>query len=131
MFACCSRRKYGFTLTGTLLLPTGPVPGGAVGRVTLDAQGNASGTEARNVGGGFAYETLKGTFAVNPDCTGTATVQFFESGNLVRTSVIATVWDDNANELRFIQESLVLPDGTNVPVVVTGEARKISPTSGN
>lgn len=26
--------NYGFTLTGTLLLPTGPVPGGAVGRVT-------------------------------------------------------------------------------------------------
>lgn len=89
-----------------------------------------SGTEARNVGGGFANETLRGTFAVNPDCTGTATVQFLESGNLVRTSVIATVWDDNANELRFVQESLVLPDGTNVPVVVTGEARKISPSSG-
>src|SRR5262249_28131084 len=43
--------KYGFTLTGVVILPTGPVPIAAVGRATLDAAGNASGTESRNVGG--------------------------------------------------------------------------------
>lgn len=122
--------NYGFSLSGTLILPSGPVSGAAIGRAKLGADGTVSGTEARNVGGGFANETFNGTFAVNSDCTGTATIQFFESGSLVRTSAIAIVWDDNLNEFRFVQESLVLPDGTNVPVVVTGEARRISSSSG-
>ena len=121
--------KYGYTLAGTLLLPTGPVPGGAVGRVTLDAQGNVAGTEARNVGGGFANETFTGTETLGPNCTATSTIKFFESGQLVRTSVITLVWDDNLNEFRFVQQSLTLPDGTNVPVVVTGEGRKVTPSS--
>lgn len=120
--------NYGFTLTGTLILPTGGVPAAAIGRATLDADGSLSGTEARNVGGGFANETLKGTFTVNPDCTGTATIQFFESGNLVRTSGLSHVFDDNSNELRLVQQSLTLPNGTNIPVVITAEARKISPS---
>lgn len=122
--------NYGFTLSGTLIFPNGPVPGAAIGRAKLSADGRVSGMEARNVGGGFANETFNGTSAVNSDCTGTATIQFFESGSLVRTSAIAIVWDDNLNEFRFVQESLVLPDGTNVPVVVTGEARRISASSG-
>lgn len=122
--------NYGFTLSGTLIFPNGPVPGAAIGKAKLSADGKVSGMEARNVGGGFANETFNGTSAVNSDCTGTATIQFFESGSLARTSAIAIVWDDNLNEFRFVQESLVLPDGTNVPVVVTGEARRISPSSG-
>ena len=121
--------KYGFTLTGTLLLPTGPVPAAAVGTATLKADGTISGTEARNVGGGFANETFTGTFTVNPDCTGTSTVKFFdESGALVRTSVISLVFDDSMRELRVVQQSLTLPDGTNVPVVITAKARKMFPS---
>ena len=119
--------KYAFTLTGVLITPAGPVPGAAVGRATLSAEGNVSGTEARNVGGGFADETFTGTTTVNPDCTGIATIKFFESGVLVRTSVISIVFDDNMKEFRFVQKSLTLPDGTNVPVVVTGEAKKMFP----
>ena len=64
--------KYGFTLSGALLLPTGPVPGGAVGTLNVDAEGKISGTEARNVGGGFANETIKGQWTVNSDCTASA-----------------------------------------------------------
>jgi hypothetical protein len=129
--------NYGFTLTGTLILPTGGVPVAAIGRATLEVEGSVSGTEARNVGGGFADETFKGTFRVNPDCTGTTTVKFFdsESGNLVRTSALSILFDDNSNEIRFVQQSLKvpLPDGTTatLPVVITAEARKISPNSGN
>ena len=122
--------SYGFTLTGGLLSPTGSVPLAAVGRVTLTAQGNVSGTEARNAGGTFANETLTGTFTVNPDCTGTATVMAFESGQLVRTAVLSAVWDDNSNEIREIAQSVTLPDGSSIPAVLTVEARKISPNSG-
>ena len=122
--------KYGFTLNGTLILPTGPVPIAAVGRATLTAQGNVSGTEARNAGGSFANETLTATFTVNPDCTGAATIMAFESGQLVRTAVVSLVWDDNSNELRQVSQSVTLPNGANLPAVLTVEARKIGPNSG-
>lgn len=122
--------NYGFTLNGTLLLPSGLVPLAAIGRVTLTAQGNASGTEARNSGGSFANETLAATFTVNPDCTGAATIMAFESGQLVRTAVVSVVWDDNANEIREVAQSVTLPDGTSIPSVLTVEARRISPNVG-
>jgi hypothetical protein len=125
--------NYGFTLSGTIILPTGGVPAGAIGRATLGADGGVSGTEARNVGGSFANERFTGTFTVNPDCTGTTTVKFFdfESGNLVRTSALSILFDDNSSEIRFVQQSLTLPNGASLPVVITAEARKISPNSDN
>ena len=60
--------SWAATLTGTILFPapTGPVPAAAVLRFNLDTAGNVSGTEARNVGGGFANETFKGTFTGEP-----------------------------------------------------------------
>jgi hypothetical protein len=122
-----STGKYGFTLTGVVILGTGPVPIAAVGRITLDAAGNASGAESRSVGGGFADETFTGTYAVNPDCTGTATVHFYESGQLVRTSVLSIVFDTNSREIRMVQKSLQLPNGAFLPVVITVEARRIFP----
>jgi hypothetical protein len=119
--------EWGFTLTGTLLPPSGPVPAvpaGAVGTATLSVNGNVYGTEARNVGGDFAKETAKGTYTVNANCTGTMTVNFFEAGQLVRTSVLSLVFDDNSTQFRMVQKSLTLPDGTQVPVVITVEGRK-------
>jgi hypothetical protein len=117
--------KYGFTLNGVVITPNGPVPIAAVGKAILDASGNVSGTEARSVGGGFADETFTGTYTVNPDCTGTTTLQFFESGNPVRTSVLSIVFDSNEKEIRMLQKSLTLPNGVALPVVITVEARKI------
>jgi hypothetical protein len=117
--------KYGFTLNGVVILPTGAVPIAAVGKAVLDAGGTVSGTEARSVGGGYADETFTGTYTVNADCTGTTTLQFFESGNLVRTSVLSIVFDNNQREIRMVQKSLTLPNGVALPVVITAEARKI------
>jgi hypothetical protein len=117
--------NYGFTLSGVVNPPTGAVPIAAVGRATLDSNGNVSGTEARSVGGGFADETFTGTYTVNADCTGTTTLQFFESGQLVRTSVLSIVFDNNEREIRMVQKSLQLPNGAFLPVVITVEARRI------
>jgi hypothetical protein len=116
--------SWGFTLTGTLLLPTGPVPAAAVGRVTVDNKGNGVGTEARNVGGQYADETLTATWTVNPDCTGTLNANIYENGQLVRISVTTITFDDNSSEFRMVQKSLTLPDGTELPVVITIEGRK-------
>lgn len=117
--------KYGFTLNGVLITAAGTAPVGAVGTATVDAAGNVTGTEARSIGGSYADETYTGTLAVNSDCTGTLTVNFYESGQLVRTSVLSTVSDDNQKQLRGVQKSLTLPNGAMVPVVLTLESRRM------
>jgi hypothetical protein len=73
----------------------------------------------------FANEILKGTVSVNPNWTGTATVMFFESGALERTSVLSLVFDVLSTHVRMVQKSLTLPDGTKLPVVVTVEGEKL------
>jgi hypothetical protein len=130
----CSTAKaagdWGFTLTGTLLLPTGPVPAAAIARGTFDARGNiVSATEARNVGGDFANETITGSWTVNSDCTGTLTVKAYEAGVLVRTSVVPMVFVDNLREIRMVQQSLTLPDGTTLPAVITLDAKRLFSSS--
>jgi hypothetical protein len=55
-------------------------------------EGNFTGTEGRNVGGGYADEPFNGNWTVNPDCTGTATASFYEAGQLVRVSVLSIVF---------------------------------------
>jgi len=126
----CSNAKaageWGLILTGTLILPTGPVPAAATASGTFDAKGNiVSATEARNVGGSFANETLTGSWTVNPDCTGTLTVDAYGNGQLVRTSVLAIVFVDDLRKVLMVQESLTLPDGTTIPVVITADGNKL------
>jgi hypothetical protein len=115
---------WGFTLSGTLILPSGAVPGAAIGRAVADNDGNLTGTEARSVGGGYGDETFTGSWTVNPDCTASMTANFYEEGQLVRTSVLTIVFDDNSKEARMVQKSLTLPNGAQVPVVLTLEGRK-------
>lgn len=120
--------NWGFTLTGTAIFPSPngqvPVPVAAIGRIAADDNGSLIGTEARSVGGAYADETATGTWTVNPDCTGTLQVNLYESGQLARTSVTTIVFDDNSKEFRMVQKSLALPNGTEVPVIITLEGRK-------
>jgi hypothetical protein len=117
--------KWGFSLTGALLLSTGAVPGGAVGTLTVDPAGNISGTEARSIGGGFANETITGKWTVNSDCTGTASFQVYASGVLVRKTVFSFIFVDNSTGFFAVEQSLTTPDGTVVPAVITVNARKL------
>jgi hypothetical protein len=115
---------WALTLSGTLLLPTGPVPIAAIVKAALNLDDTVTGGEARNVGGQYADETMSGTFTVNPDCTGAATVNFYEDGQLVRTSTLAVLFDENSKQVRMVQKSLVLPNGTPLMVIVLVEGRK-------
>ena len=63
---------------------------------------------------------------MNADCTGTVTLKFYEGAQLVRTSVLSTVTDNNGREIRMVQRSLQLPNGAFLPAVITVEARRIS-----
>jgi len=118
--------EWGYIYTGTIILSTGAIPTASVGRFTLDAAGNISGTQTRNVGGSVAEETIKGTGTVNHDCTATYKVDVYDgAGNLLRTAVLASVFVDNATELRAMFASLVLPNGASIPTVITVNAKKL------
>jgi hypothetical protein len=119
--------SWGYTYTGTIILPTGAIPAASVGRFTLDAAGNLSGAQTRSVGGGVGQETIKGTGTVNPDCSATFKIDVYDgSGNLLRSAVLASVFVDRARELRAIFASLVLPNGASLPTVITINAKKMS-----
>jgi len=112
------------------LTTTGSIPGigdvAAVGTYTADPSGHLIGSQTRSLGGQVAAETFTGTFSVKPNCTGSATIEVFESGTLVRTSTLDLAYDDNIREQRAIFTSLVLPNGTSLPTVLTIQARRIS-----
>jgi hypothetical protein len=128
--------QAGFTATGTVILQTGPVPFAIVGKVTSQADGTLTGTQTASLGGSVSHETSQGALTLNPDCTGTMTVDIHdESGTLPdRTAVWFVVVDDNAKEMRSIMTSLVLhlPGGdVSTPAIVTMNTRKLLPGSAN
>jgi hypothetical protein len=115
--------SWGFTSTGSIPV-IGPVA--AVGIFTADGSGNLSGSQTRSLAGAIADETFTGTYTVNSDCTGTDVIQVYESGVLVRTSTLKVVYDQNGREARAIFQSVVLPNGTSLPAVLTIEAKRIT-----
>lgn len=117
--------NWAYTYTGPLILPTGAVPAASVGRYTQDAAGNIAGSQTRSVGGDSGVETIAGTVAVNKDCTATANINVYQDGQLQRTAVLALVYDNDGNHARMIFQSLTLPDGTNLPVVITVDANRL------
>jgi hypothetical protein len=93
--------KYGFTSSGAIIAP--PVGAfTAVGDVTFSETGAFSGAQTTSIAGNFFDETFSGTFSVNPDCTGTATVNVYHGATLARTTNLNLVWDDNEKEARAI-----------------------------
>jgi len=119
--------EWAYTLTGTVITPTGPVPTAAIARSTIDAHGNVSSKQTSSTGGAISeWNTVKGTIAVNPDCTGTKIVMVYDSnGNLQRTVTEDLVIDDHAREIRALVTSLVLPNGASVPTIITITERKL------
>ena len=112
--------KWAYTYTGTLYDPVnGPLLAASVGHYQQDAAGNISGSQTRSVAGVSAVEDISGTITVNHDCTATANINVYISGVLQRSAVITLVFDNSLNQVRAIFESVTLPDGTNIPVVLT------------
>ena len=90
---------YGYTTSGSI--PTiGAVA--SVGRIVLDASGNLTGSQTSSFNGTIVHETLSGTYTVNADCTGTATVNVYHSGVLARTTNLEVIFENEQRELRAI-----------------------------
>ena len=117
--------KWAYTYTGTIFTQNGPLSAASVGHFSQDEAGNLTGSQTRSVAGSSGVEDISGTVSVNKDCTGTATISVFVSGVPQRTAVLAVAYDNNMNHARGIFESLVLPDGANVPVVITSDNSRV------
>jgi hypothetical protein len=120
--------EYGTILTGTQILPTGAVPFAAVNRTTYDMAGNLWGTQTRTSNGTVSRVTFRGTYTLNSDCTVTKTVISYDKlGNVVNTATMDGVFVGNSKELFEVFTSVTLANGTNIPVVISGHAKKLFP----
>jgi len=94
--------SFGYTSTGTLLETFVPPPYAGpfaeVGRQTFDGKGktDATGTLSAN-GNIFSKVAFEGTYAVNPNCTGSMTLS-----SSLGVSHADFVIDDNGTEIRLI-----------------------------
>ena len=116
---------WAYTYTGTIFTANGALPAASVGRFHSDATGTLNGSQTRTVAGVSGLEDIDGKVTVNSDCRATATINVLANGQLQRTAELALIYDRNQNHIRGIFQSLTLPDGTNVPVVLTIEAAKL------
>jgi hypothetical protein len=75
---CSNASLYGtFAYTSSGLLTAPPAlagPFGSVGAQNFDGNGNTTATAWTSQNGNIAQVTIKGTYTVNPDCTGTMTL---------------------------------------------------------
>ncbi len=117
--------NWAYTYTGTIFTPNGPLPAASVGHFSQNSAGNITGSQARSVAGASGTEDISGTVTVNKDCTAQATINVLVNGQLERTAGLALVYDSNGNHVRMIFQSLALPDGTNVPVVITIDGNRL------
>lgn len=104
---------YGFTIEGTKLSgpgPTGPQVG--VAMTQFDGHGNLSQIDAVVIAGvevsDFTHTAAGGTYSVNPDCTGTFTIEFTDGRPNVTAYFVVV---DNGNEIDAVVKG-VPPGGT-------------------
>jgi hypothetical protein len=94
--------SFGYTSTGTLLPSFVPPPYAGpfaeVGRQTFDGKGDTDATGTLSANGNiFLKVTFEGTYAVNPDCTGSMTLS-----SSLGVSNADFVIEDDGTELRLI-----------------------------
>ena len=119
--------KWTYTYTGTIFTANGAFPLASVGHFHQDAAGNVEGGQTRTVAGSAGVEEVSGVFTVNPDdCSATGTISALLGGQVERTAIVALAYDQDGNHVRGIFQSLTLPDGTNLPVVITIDGDRVN-----
>lgn len=117
-----SAGKWSFTDQGTII---GIGPRTAVGVFAFDREGNLqNGVATASLNGAVAGETFSGTYTVNPDCTGTISVDIFASGTKILVVNLNVAFDDDMKHMRAIFASVAMPNGTPLHTVINLDARK-------
>lgn len=95
--------SFGYNSTGTLLDTYVPPPFAGpfaeVGRQTFDGNGNTAATATLSANGNINKVTIQGTYTVNPDCTGSMTLNVAPLDATVHADFVI---DDDGSELRVI-----------------------------
>lgn len=105
-----AKGAYGFSESGSIV---GFGPYAAVGTIVSDGAGNMKGIFSESAGGAIGSGiTFVGTYAVNPDCTGTAEL----TDSLGRTGTRAFVIVQQGKEIQYVF--------TDPGFVATGVAKK-------
>ena len=113
---------WSLTDNGTVI---GIGPRVAVGVFKLDGNGNlTNGVAASSLNGAVASETFSGTYTVNPDCSGSFDVKIYSGGVELFELTAFTAFDNDMREMRAVFTSIVAPNGTSLPSVISLEARK-------
>ena len=116
-FACSPTNvagTWGYIETATIFDAGVGYPYASVGSYTLDAQGNLSGARTASLAGTPLKATIVGTATVNPDCTGTENLSFYdESGNLTGQATKALVYVNKGKEVNKI---ITVPSGLIVAI---------------
>ena len=106
----------------------GSVDSAAVGVVPLPARLSRKSYRQSNPQRSWRFHR-RGHFGIHHyeyGLLGKWTINVYVDGALQRTAVLAFVFDSNQNHARMIFQPLTLPDGTNVPVVITLEANRLA-----
>jgi len=108
---------YGFTLEGTKLGGLGPLgPQVGVAMTQFDGNGGFTQIDTVTIGGvvvaDFTHTPATGTYTVNPNCTGTFTINFTDGRPTV---VVNFVVVDNGSEI----DSVVISAGGNQGLLAT------------
>ena len=117
--------QWGFSYSGTVLTSSAAIPIAAAGRFSVDSSGNFSGTETVNLGGNASDDVIKGKLTLGTNCTWVLVANVYQNGQKVRTSTINGVYLSNLTELRAVFRSATLPDGTDLPVVITIDGSRL------
>jgi len=108
---------FAYITTGLITAPSALAgPFASVGTQTFDGLGGTTATAIVSQNGNILPVTIKGTYTVNPDCTGMFTVHISPVG--LTTHVFFAI-DNNGTEFQAIE--------TDPGVVVTGIARRQFP----
>lgn len=113
---------WAFTDNGTVI---GIGPRTAFGSFTLSADGKlVNGVATSSLNGEIADETFYGTYTLNPDCTGTISVEIYSAGTELFAVTLNVLFDDRMQHLNGIFTSVVTPGGASLPTVVALAAQR-------
>ena len=99
---------FGYTTTGSFTAAVAPPiqtgPFGGIGLQTFDGNGGTTATMWVSINGDIFQVTIKGTYSVNPDCTGMFTLvpSILSPPTTLPPGQIFFVIDDNGAEFRAI-----------------------------
>ena len=112
---------FSYKMTGALLIPGLEGPFAEVGVQTFDGNGGTTATATLSQNGNIYQVTITGKYTVNPNCTGTFTLQVAPFGV---TNLLFFVLDDGGNGFQSLE---INPAPGGKGSVVTGSGRRQFP----